>query len=185
MSNSFVTFRILFFILTKTHSLIRHIPVFHSVFPFVPHHPPNPDSPARRKLKLRGSSWKGQTQVFASRPFYITADREPCEPWEMLHRSRHIMRQSESHIKLFTYAANGSLLLSSPHLLTCPLHQPLDELTRANVSLSLGNSLLRQNKPEKENKSYEVPSTTPSMFMLMKKNMHCEIIWSSLTRDCR
>lgn len=126
-------------LLAKTHSLIRHIPFS---FLLSLYHPPPPDSPPRRKLKLRGSSWKGQTQVFASRPFYITADREPYEPWEMLHRSRHIMRQSESHIKLFTYAANGSLLLSSPHLLTCPLHQPLEELTRANVSLSSGNSSL-------------------------------------------
>lgn len=89
------------------------------------------------------------------------------------------MRQSESHIKLFTYAANGSLLLSSPHLLTCPLHQPLEELTRANVSLSLGNSSLGKKKKKqvrvshKENKSYPVPS----MFMLMKRNVNCEIIY--------
>jgi hypothetical protein len=71
----------------------------------------------------------------------VSADREPCEPWEMFHRSRCIMRPGErSHIQLFTYSVNASLLLSRMVADKLCNPGPLEDLTSPNVSSNLCNS---------------------------------------------
>lgn len=78
--------------------------------------------------------FKGQTQVPASRAFTSVLTESRVNHWEMFHRSRHIMQPSESHIKLFTYSINASILLSGTPADKSATQGPPESLTAQNVS---------------------------------------------------
>lgn len=81
--------------------------------------------------------FKGQTRVPASRAFTSALTESRVNHREMFHRSRHIMRPSESHIKLFTYSIIASLLLSgTPADKKSATPVPRESLTAQNVSFN-------------------------------------------------